>query len=80
MIMFSVSSVSSSPGDAITITARDVVNLGLNAPGRCTVALRRQVTDPEEHCSVGGAFPGIVKDTGYVYIPPQSSTFQRDVR
>ena len=51
------------------MTSRVVVILVLKAPGRCTLAFSRQVTEPKSHCMDGGAFDGILKDIGYVYVP-----------
>ena len=50
-------------------TSRDEVILALKAPGRCTLAFSRQTTDPKSHCIDGGAFDGILKEIGYVYVP-----------
>jgi hypothetical protein len=48
----------------MTRTSRVALSLVLKVPGRCTVALRRQVTEPEVHCSVGEVFAGIAYDIG----------------
>ena len=45
-MIFSVSSVSSDVGHATVITSREVVIFDLKAPGRCTLALSRQKTEP----------------------------------
>ena len=64
--MLSLSSRSSSPGHAMRVTSREAVRREVKAPGRCTVALRRYVTEPKSHWRVGGELAGIANEIGYV--------------
>lgn len=68
-MIFSVSSVSSDIGQATVMTSRVAVILDMKVPGRCTLALSLQKTEPQSQIIVGGALPGILKNIGKVYVP-----------
>lgn len=64
-----VSSVSSPTGAATRVTSLVATSFEVRAPGRCTTALRRYITTPKSHRTVGGDVDGIANETGYVYVP-----------